>query len=73
MIDRREREVRPTHSPSLAPQAFECLGRGDFVYQVEIHVQQGGPAVFLMDDVRTPHLLEKRPRIHGQYRAPSTA
>jgi hypothetical protein len=41
MIDSGKRTIGTSYGPFSVPQPFESLGRGDFVYEMTIDVDEG--------------------------------
>jgi hypothetical protein len=58
VIHSGEAKVRSAHAASRQAQAVKGLGRSDFVYQVEVNVEQGRLARGLADDVLVPDFFE---------------
>src|SRR5207302_9495032 len=65
VVERGKRQVPPPHLPPVQPQALEGLGRGHFVHEVEIDIEQVGLARVAAHDVGVPDLVDQRPRRHG--------
>ena len=60
VIDRGQRALRAPHRAAGRSQARECLRRGDFMHEVQVHVQQGHTVRELLDDVCIPDPVEQR-------------
>ncbi len=65
MIQRRHGQFRPSHLTAGQTQAFERLGAGDFVNQVQIDVQERLLPRLGMHHVCIPDFFEHRAR-HGR-------
>ena len=59
VVDGGKRALGTPHPTTGEPQPLERLGRGDFVHQVQVDVQQRGPPGHRMDHVGIPDLLEE--------------
>src|SRR5262249_51380145 len=59
MIDRRDSQIGPAHTPTGQPQPLEGLGRGDLVDQGKVDVEQARPPVPLMAEVGVPEFVEE--------------
>jgi len=64
VVHGHEGSTRPPHLEAPFAQHRERLGRGDFVRQVQVDVQQVGLTLGLADDVVVPDLLRQR-ACHG--------
>jgi hypothetical protein len=54
---------RTAHPQAALAQPLEGLGRGDFVYQVQVNVQHRWAAGFLDDYVVVPDFVEQSSRV----------
>ena len=61
----RDCQVGPANRAAGHAQAFERLGRGDLVDQMQVDVEEGRAVVFGLDDVVIPNLLAQRSRVSG--------
>lgn len=65
VVDRDQRTVRTSHLPSSIPQTLESLGRGDFVHEVSVNVEQG-VALARLDDVVVKDLVVEGSGLGGR-------
>ncbi len=67
VVHGRRRQEGPPDGQPAPPQPLERLGRGDFVHQVQVDIEDGGTGRLMHDPMRVPDLLEKRSRRgHGR-------
>ena len=65
MVHHRKREIGAAHFAAFGAEPGEGLGRGAFVDEVAVNVDDGGLAGLLVNDVGVPDFLIERFRSHG--------